>query len=62
MLHLIYNFGILSLFKMDIFLQNWSNIHPNFLDVGYFFHVITVVFTPVHLRHLVFDMFVFSAL
>lgn len=48
MLHLIYNFGILSFFKIDIFLQNLSNIHPNFLDVGYLFHVITVVFTPVH--------------
>lgn len=62
MFHLSYNFGILYLFKIVIFLRNWSNIHTGFLEVGYLFHIITVVFTVVHLRHLVFDMFVFSAL
>lgn len=62
MFHLIYNFGIPYLFKIVIFLQNRSNIHISFPEVRYLFHIITMVFTVVHLRHLVFDVFVFSAL
>lgn len=61
MSHLVYNFGICSGFKIGIFLQNWSNTHPSFLDVEYLFHVITVMLTLVHLRYPVFEMFVFSA-